>query len=72
MTTRHSGYIVILEDDIREDDAEDLMKLLRQIRGIISVRPVEGLSPQIAIAKARALQELEKKIWNILHEDVKI
>lgn len=37
MTDRHKGYIVTLEDDIREDDAETIIAALRMIKGVLSV-----------------------------------
>lgn len=53
MTERHSGYVVVLADDIREDDAEAIITALRQIRGVIGVAPVES-SPEQQIAQMRA------------------
>lgn len=40
MTDRHAGYIVVLAEDIREDDAEGTLNALRMVRGVISVTPV--------------------------------
>lgn len=41
MTDRHSGYIVILDRDIREDDAEEsVIAALRMIRGVADVKPI--------------------------------
>lgn len=40
MTDRHSGYIVVLAEDIREDDAEGILNALRMVKGVISVTPV--------------------------------
>ena len=41
MTDRHSGYLVVLAEDIREDDTgESTLAALRMIRGVQSVEPV--------------------------------
>ncbi len=41
MTDRHSGYLVILANDVREDDAEETVRVaLSMIKGVQSVRPI--------------------------------
>lgn len=40
MTDEHAGYIVTLNTDIREDDAESILTALRMVRGVLSVEPV--------------------------------
>lgn len=52
MTDRHAAYIVILEDDIREDDAEPVLTALRMIHGVASVEPVVSGYP-FAVARSR-------------------
>lgn len=42
MTDRHSGYIVTLAEDIREDDAEYILNALRMVKGVASVKPLVG------------------------------
>ena len=39
MTDRINAFIVILDRDIREDDAEDTITALKQIKGVLSVKP---------------------------------
>ena len=39
MTDRHAGYWVVLEDDIREDDAEHVVNALRMVKGVAAVEP---------------------------------
>ena len=41
MTTRHRGYVVVLERDIREDDAAATIAALKRIRGVLTVKAVE-------------------------------
>lgn len=42
MTDRHAGYVVALDHNMREDDAEQTIAALRQIRGVAAVTPVVG------------------------------
>lgn len=56
MTDRHSGYIVVLADDIREDDAEAVISALRMVKGVLSVEPVLS-NPDQRIVQARAHEQ---------------
>jgi hypothetical protein len=40
MTDRHAGYLVTLDEDIREDDAQDLITAIEMLRGVLNVTPV--------------------------------
>jgi len=40
VTDRHSGFLVILGSDIREDDSGPVLAALRMIRGVVRVTPV--------------------------------
>lgn len=40
MTDRHAGYVVTLENDIREDDAKAIINAIRMVKGVVSVDPV--------------------------------
>lgn len=56
MTDRHSGYVVTLAEDIREDDAEAVIAALQMIRGVQSVQPVTGDVRQIIVASRRDVE----------------
>jgi hypothetical protein len=45
MTDRHSGYVVVLKDDIREDDAERVIDAIQMIKGVLTVKPVTSGEP---------------------------
>jgi len=65
MTDRFNALIVVLENDIREDDAKPLIEAIEQLRGVLKVTGnVADLSSQIAETRAR--RELEQKIWDAL------
>lgn len=68
MTDRHKGYVVVLADDIREDDAKATITAMEQIKGVISVEPiVNDVNRQMAYAKARNV--LAKRIWVALYSE---
>lgn len=67
MTDRYKGAVVVFERDIREDDAEQLLKALGMIKGVASV------SPSIAEAedymnRQRVHNEIQKSLYNALNE----
>jgi len=62
MTDRHAGYVVVLEEAIREDDAEQTVAALKQIKGVLDVRPIIN-DPMLTAAEARVRQELMRKFY---------
>lgn len=66
MTDRIHSLTVVLENDIRIDDAEALINAIRQMRRVIAVEPnVSDVSDMVAISRAR--NELTGKIWEALN-----
>jgi hypothetical protein len=65
MTDRHAGYVVTLDRDIREDDAEAILNAIRMIKHVASVEPViADLNHQMAVM--RASTDLHAKLWSVL------
>jgi hypothetical protein len=69
MTNRLNALVVILEKDIREDDAEVLISAIRQLRGVLTVKKnvadhIEGI-----VAVQRERQRITQKVWDALRED---
>lgn len=52
MTTRHTGYLVVLDEDIREDDAQYVINALRMVKSVVSVTPVKATHDQV-VARIR-------------------
>jgi nitrate reductase NapAB chaperone NapD len=67
MTDRHAGYVVVLDDSLREDDAQATLNALRQIKGVIAVEPVVD-DAHAVIARNRAYHDLEARLWAALRE----
>lgn len=41
MTDRHAAYLVVLDDDYREDEAgQHILNAIRMVKGVRSVQPV--------------------------------
>jgi hypothetical protein len=68
VTDRHNGYYVVLENDIRSDDAEATIAAIKQIKGVLSVTP-NVASFDEHIAEMRVRTELGDKIMRLLHPD---
>lgn len=68
MTDRHAGYIVVLEKDIREDDAEDIITAIGMIRGVLKCKPMVA-DPMNYIAEQRARHELHMKWLEVVYPE---
>lgn len=58
MTERHSGYVVALDHDIRDDDAEAVINAIRMIKGVLSIEPMPAGS-----AGAWVVEERRDHAW---------
>lgn len=66
MTDRHAGYVVTLEQPIREDDAEPTLAAIRQIKGVLSVEPIINngdLEVKEMVARSRARSWLFEQVY---------
>jgi hypothetical protein len=70
MTDRINAYTVVLDRDVREDDAEDIATALRMVRGVLSVTPnVAKLGDYIAIERAK--NTLRERLFAVVAESDK-
>jgi hypothetical protein len=65
MTDRISAFIVVLEQDMRDDDAMNTLLAIRQMRGVLSVTP-HVASPEEAIAEGRIRNEIRTALFTAL------
>lgn len=65
MTDRYNKLVVVLDKDIRSDDAEPLMNAIRQMRGVLSV---EGnvVTSSDHVATVRVKHELTQKVFEFI------
>ncbi len=65
MTDRLKGFIVMLDEDIREDDAQPILDAIRQIRHVQSVATMVSDADDW-MARERVKIELKKKLYEAL------
>lgn len=65
MTDRHDGYIVTLDRDVHEDDAQEIINALKMIKGIVAVDPIKSDIGTL-IAKQHAKYEIINQIYEVL------
>ncbi len=70
MTDRYSSLTVVLEKDIREDDAESLINAIRHIKGVIRV---EGNVSDISelVARSRIRSEVGAKLADLIEDIIR-
>ncbi len=71
MTDRINGLTVVLQTDIRIDDADPLIDAISMLKGVLSVSP--NISDQFDnhVAETRVRRELTDKLWEVIHPKVK-
>jgi hypothetical protein len=66
MTDRFNTLTVVLENDMREDDAEGLIVAIQQMRGVLSV--AGDVSNQMShMAEERAKREYWDKLKEVIY-----
>ncbi len=66
MTDRYYALTVVLEKDIRDDDAEPILNAIKMIKGVQDVQPHIS-DPGTWVAQERARRELGEKLWYVLY-----
>lgn len=66
MTDRFNSFIVVLEQNIRDDDAEPIINAIKQIRGVLQVTGnISDVDSIVAYERAR--NELGRKLWAVIY-----
>lgn len=68
MTERLKGVLVAFDHDIRADDAEDIIKAIRLLRGVLSVAPVPT-DPADHMNRELVRQEFRDRLWAVLYPE---
>ena len=71
MSDRFHTLTVVLERDIRSDDAEQLLAAIRMMRGVMSVTGIVA-DFNSHMAEERARTELGKKLLELVHPGNKL
>jgi hypothetical protein len=67
MTDKHAGYLIVLDQDIREDDAEAIINAIKMIKHVSTVTPVVA-NPTMYIAQNRADDVWRERLLTLLQE----
>jgi DICT domain-containing protein len=67
MSDRYNYLTVVLERDLKDEDAEPLIAAIKQFRGVLSVTP-NVVDTAALLAEERARVELANKLWEVLRE----
>jgi hypothetical protein len=71
MTDRHAGYLVTLDTNVRDDDAQPTIAAILQIKGVLSVDPIINtgeMEVRESIAKTRAKHWIWEQLRKFLLE----
>lgn len=68
MTDRLKGFTVVLEQDMRDDDAEVIKRAILALRFVEAVVPIETV-PEDYFSRTRIRRELIDKLFKALEED---
>jgi len=69
VTDRHSGYVVVLDREIREDDAERIVQAIQMVKGVLDVKPIVADHNDL-INRSRIRHELLMKLIGLLKEEL--
>lgn len=65
MTDRVNTLTVVLEQEMRVDDAENILTSIRMVRGVLDVTPQVDIDDHWA-ARRQARHELVMQLWDVL------
>jgi hypothetical protein len=66
MTDRHMGYVVVLDENLREDDAAHVIAALQMIKGVASVTPVTADFTADVITAQRRDDQWRRQIYELV------
>jgi hypothetical protein len=65
MSDRHAGFVVTLDKDLKDEDAEEIANAIRCLQHVITVRPVVS-NIEMHILHEQVRHELMQKLWDVL------
>lgn len=66
MSDRIKGYVVVLEENMREDDAQAITNAIKMVKGVLTVQPVIGGIEDV-FTEERVRRELGEKLLAVLY-----
>jgi hypothetical protein len=68
MTAVRTGLVVVLNDNLREEDAQAIVAAIRIIRGVASVQYAEG-EPDGQLVRERVNAEWRQRVVGLLDDE---
>lgn len=65
MTDRYNAFVVVLENDLRDDDADEIVKAITLLRGVLAVTP-HIADMATTIAEVRVKNDVRQKLFDVL------
>lgn len=65
MTDRLKGFVVTLQENMREDDAQEVINAIKMIKNVLTVKPlVTGWEDGMFYDRVK--RDLISKLWDVL------
>ncbi len=68
MTERYNGFLVVLESEIREDDAESTLDAIRHIKGVLRVTGVPDNDNATFCVAVQERLKIRKKLFEFVKD----
>jgi cell division protein FtsX len=68
MTDVRMGMVVVLDDDVREEDAVAIAATIRMIRGVAAVQRVDT-EPEVQLVREQVNAEWRERIVGLLDDE---
>lgn len=68
MSEYYSGFVVVMETDINEEEMQKVLETLGMIKGVVDVKPVEKEKTEQRIQKSRIKNEIMQAINNTVKD----
>lgn len=68
MTTRLKAFIVVLDHDMREDDAEHVINAIKMLRCVQEVKPLPANGYDDFVIRSRTMQEVQDDLRGLMQK----
>lgn len=70
MSDRYHSLTVVLEKNMKDEDAKSIIEAIGWMKNVLSVTPVVA-DPASYMAESRARHDLAEKLWKVLYPEDK-
>ena len=65
MTERVKGFVVTLQNDVREDDIASTMDAIKHIKGVIAVQQINSHGYEEVVVGNRIMAYMQEGLWEL-------